>query len=91
MDRPVDVRLGREIDDGARAVLREKRRDLRALADIAPDEEMPRVAAQRRQASDVPGIGELVEVDERLARFLEPVEDEIGADETRASGDENHR
>ncbi len=90
MDRAVDVALGREIDDGARAVQRQERIDLRAVADVAMDEHVPGVATKRGKAAQIAGVGELVEVDEALAGSLQPVEHEVGADESGAAGDENH-
>ena len=52
---------------------------------------MTRVALERRKVAEIPGVGELVEVDDRLGARREPIEDEVGADEAGASGDQNHR
>jgi hypothetical protein len=90
VDRPVDVRLGGEVDDRARPVFRQQRTDGAGIADIAAHEQVPFIAGKRRQASHVAGVRELVEIDERLAVLREPVEDEIGADESGAAGDEDH-
>ena len=46
-----------------------------------------------RKASEVlevAGVGERVEVDDGLIGLGQPVEDEVAADETGATGDENH-
>src|ERR1041385_7987782 len=56
-----------------------------------PKKDMPGVATQRVQIMQVAGIRELVEVDDRLVRDLERREDEIGADEAGAAGDEKHQ
>ena len=90
MDRTVDVRFGGEVDDGARTVLREQRRDQRAVADVAAHEIMPRVIGQRREVAQVAGVGEQVEIDHRLAGRGEPVQHEVGADEAGAAGDQDH-
>ena len=43
VDRPVDVRFGREIDDRAGPMRRQQARDEPAIADVAAHESMPRV------------------------------------------------
>src|ERR1043166_9812698 len=40
---------------------------------------------------EVAGISELVEIEHRFAFVCEPVQDKIGADKTRTTGDQNHR
>jgi len=90
VDRAVDVGLGREVDDRVRAVAREQVGDERAVADVAAHERVARVAADRREVAEVPRVGELVEVHDRLAGRREPVEREVRADEAGAAGDEDH-
>jgi hypothetical protein len=90
VDRAVDVRLGREVHDRARLVLAKQAHDRRAVADVAAHERVARVAAQRREVAEVARVGELVEVQHRLAGRGDPVEDEVGADEAGAAGDEDH-
>ena len=45
------------------------------------------IALERSKIVQVPGIGERVEIDHRMPA-AHGVEDEVGADETRASGDQ---
>ena len=47
------MRFGGEIDDRARAVQREQRRDQCAIADIAADEYVARVRGERREIAEV--------------------------------------
>ena len=90
VDRPVDVRFRREIDDRPRAVLRQQRRHERAVADVAAHELMPGIAGQRLEVAQVAGVGEQVEIDHRLPGRGEPVQHEVGADEAGTAGDEDH-
>ena len=90
VDAAVDMAFGGEVNHGARPVLREQAVEQRAVADVALHEHMARIAIECTQALAVAGVGECVEVDERLAGLCQPVEYEIGADETGAAGDENH-
>ncbi len=90
VDRPVDVALRGEIDDRARPMQGEQRVDARAVADVAADEDVPRVAPERFQAAEVAGVGELVEIDDGLGRARQPFQNEVGADEAGSAGDENH-
>ena len=53
-------------------------------------EHVARGRLRARPGSRVAGVGELVEVDDRLVARGEPVEDEIGADEAGAAGDQDH-
>jgi hypothetical protein len=89
MDAAVDVALGREVDDRARPVLGQQRVDPGPVADVALDEDMPRIAAQRIQVVQIAGVGERVEGDHALVRLGKPVIDEIAANEAGAAGDED--
>jgi hypothetical protein len=63
--------------------------DQRAVADVALHEDVARIALQAGQVGAVAGVGERVEVDDRLVRCRQPVEHEVAADEAGAAGDEN--
>src|SRR5438045_3341076 len=90
-DRTVDMRLRREVDDRARTMLREQRRYERAITDAPANKNMSRVIRGRCQIAEIAGIRERVEIDKRFVTFCKPVEDEVGADEPGAAGDDNHR
>ena len=90
VNRAVDVALRREMDDRPHAVFGEESLHERLIADVATDERVPGVAVEGGEIAHVPGVGELVEVDDRLVVGREPVEDEVAADESGAAGDENH-
>ncbi|MNN40895.1 hypothetical protein D3C81_1549860 [compost metagenome] len=85
MDRAVDVGLGSEVDDGAWLVLLEQTCDQFSVADIAVHKDVALVALQAAQGLQVACVGEFVEVDHGLVRAGQPVQDEVGADETCAA------
>jgi hypothetical protein len=45
-----------------------------------------RVAVQAGEVLEVAGVGQLVEVDDRLVRLRQPVENKVAADEAGAAG-----
>ena len=63
------MRLGREVEHRARLVLGQQLVDQGAVADVALHEDVLGVALQRGQRFEVAGVGQLVEVDDRLARL----------------------
>jgi len=90
VDGAVDVALGGEVDDGARLLFGEQFADQGAVADVALDEDVALVAVQAGEVLQVAGVGEFVEIEDRLVVLSQPVEDEVRADEAGAAGDENH-
>ena len=82
--------FGGKVDNGARLVLLEQLLPQAGVADIALNKHMARILGQRGQVGQVARVGELVEVDDRLIMVGQPVEYEIGANEARAAGDQNH-
>ena len=90
MDAAIDVALGGEVEDRARPMGREQALDQRAVADVAAHEDVARIGVERLQVLGVAGVGERVQVDDRLVAPGEPVEDEVGADEAGAAGDQDH-
>ena len=87
-DAPVDVRLGREVDDGLRPG-RQGPREL-PVADVPPHELVARIAVDVLQVVEVSRVGELVQVDDADAgNPAEEEADEMAADESRASGHED--
>jgi len=87
MDRAVDVALGREVDDRPGSMCREQPPHEPAVADVAAHEAVTRVVPERRQVGEIAGVGELVQVDDRLARRRERGQHEIRADEAGAACD----
>ena len=90
VDAAVDMALGGEVHHRARPVLGQQPVEQRPVADVAAHEHMPRIAVQRRQVAEVAGVGQRVEVEHRLVALREPVEHEVGTDETGAASDEDH-
>ncbi len=70
-----------------------RRADEGGVADVAVDEGVGGIAGERGEVGGVAGVGELVEIDDGRGAWLgfEPVEDEVGADEAGAAGDEDGR
>jgi hypothetical protein len=63
------------------------RRPTGAVADIAVDEDVPRVILEIGQGVPVPGIGQQVERDHAVARAQAPA-DQVGADEPGPAGNQ---
>jgi hypothetical protein len=66
VDAAVDVRFGGKIDDGAGLVLGKQAADEVKVADVALDEGVARIALQAGEVLEVAGVGQRVEVDDRL-------------------------
>ena len=81
--------FGGEIDHRTDAMLAQQAADEVGVLDATVDEAVALVGRQRREVPAVAGIGELVEVDDRLVASREPGEHEIGADEAGAAGNED--
>ncbi|MNC86139.1 hypothetical protein D3C83_17760 [compost metagenome] len=79
-----------EVHDRPRPVLAQEPADQRAVVDVALDENMPRVVSQAGQVAGIAGVGQRVEIDDGGFLAGEPVDDEIGADEAGAAGDQDH-
>ena len=90
VDRPVDMALGGKVHDRARAVLGQQAVDQRTVGDVAAHEMVPGIALDGGQIFEVAGIGQRVEADDRLAGGTQPLEHEVGTDETCCASDENH-
>ena len=91
MDAAVDVALGGKVHDGAWAVLCQQAVNQRAVADVAMDEGVARVAVQAGQVLAVAGVGQRVQGDDGLCAGVgrgQPVENEVAADEAGTAGDE---
>ena len=79
-----------EVDDRAGTVFAQQMQHLVAIADVAADEQVSSVALDRLEIAEIARVGKLVQVDDRFVGAIEPVENEIGAYETRTPGHQNH-
>ena len=88
-DRPIDVRLGGEVDDVVGGL--DQRRGDGGVGDVAVDEGVPRVVDRRsRRFSQPARVGQLVERrDVPVGVRGDRVADEVAADEPGAAGDED--
>jgi hypothetical protein len=91
VDRAVDMRLRREVDNRARPCAQQQRPHEVDIADVALHEAVAWIVFQLGQIGEAAGIGQLVQRDDRRAFRLAPVPDKIRADESRAAGDEDGR
>ncbi len=89
VDTAVDMALGGKVHDRARSVFGQKPIEQGPVADVAAHEAVARVAFERSQIFQVAGVGECVEIDDRLVALREPVEHEVAADEAGAAGHEH--
>ena len=88
VDRAVDVALRREMDDRPRPVLPEQPLHQHAVVDVSADKNMVGSALQALKVAEVAGVGQLVQIDDGLTGLSQPVEYEVGADESGATGHE---
>ena len=75
MNAAVNVRFGRNIDDGAGLMLGKQFGDKVEIAGVA---------LQRGDVLEVASVGEYVEVDDSFIGLCQPVEDEFAADKATA-------
>ena len=88
VDRPVDVGLGGEVDDGLDPG--EEAPDQVPVPDVAHDEFVAGVLLDVAEVVQVPGVGQLVQVDDpRLLVAAQEKADEVAADEARPARDED--
>ncbi len=83
--------FGCEVHDGARPVLGQQAVDPRAVADVAVDEGVARVAVKACEVLVVAGVDYRVQGDDGLCAGIgrgQPVENEVVADEAGAAGEE---
>ena len=93
MNAAIDMTLGRKMNYRPRLILWEQTIDQRSIAKVALNEDMSGVAFEWREVLSITGISQGIKVDDPLIRrcgVLEPLEDEMTADETGATRDQYH-
>ena len=88
MDGAVYMGLGCEIDDGARAHAGEQFLQQRDVADVAVNE-FKSLIGQIAEVLEIACISQLVEINDWCGLAREPDPDEIRADKSRTTGDED--
>jgi len=88
VDRPIDVRLGREIQAGVRRVVLEDARHRRLIGDVGLDERHARRADGPLEVEQAAGVGQFVDDDEAVGGVRERVMNQVGADEPGSPRDE---
>src|ERR1035437_7651298 len=91
VDGAVHMALGGEVEHCTRAILSEQLRYDRRIANIAFEEDVLPVAAERRQISKVAGVSELVKVYDGFPDIGNPLDYEVCADKPGAAGNKNGR
>lgn len=81
--------FGGKVQHGAGAVLGEQGIYQGAVTQVALHEDMARIALQAREVFQVAGVGEFVEVDDRLVGLDQPVEHKIATNEAGTASDQN--
>jgi hypothetical protein len=71
--------LGCEVHDRARPMRSQQKVDYRPVADVAADKDVARIGGERGKVAPIAGVGQRVEVHDRLAGLANPVQDEVGA------------
>ena len=87
LDRLLDVRLGRGVDDHVDAL--DELAHERRVADVAVHEREARVAHHVGEVLEVAGVGERVERHDLVRGRLEQVADEVRRDEPRTARDQH--
>ncbi len=90
LNRTIHMRLGGKMHHRPRAMLGQQGVHPRPVADVAAHEDMARIALKRGKIIQVAGIGQIVQIDHRLASFPQPVKNKVGADKTGTASDEDH-
>jgi hypothetical protein len=89
LDGPVDMAFGGKIDDGTRPVFGNQGGDRPGIGDVALHQAVARIVAQCGQIVRVAGVGQGVQGHHGLVAARQPVEYEVGADETGSAGDQD--
>jgi len=81
------VRLGRQVQHGVHIC--DQLGDHVRVANVAAHESIARILLDVREVAEVPGVGQEIEIDDLYVLVgLEQVTHQVGADEPRATGDQ---
>ena len=89
VDRTVYVTLRRKMHDGAGFVLLEQSAHEFAVAHVSVGKDISRIGSDPKQVTRIARVGQLVEIHHRSSFLLDPLQDEVGTDESRPSGHQN--
>lgn len=79
--------FGSKVDHRTRAMLSQQAADQIGITDVALHQLVPRIALQAGQGFRISRVSEFVQVDHGLIAGGQPVQHEIGANESGAAGD----
>ena len=89
VDRPVDVRLGGKVHHRPRLIPAKQVAHQRGVGNVSAHERMRLACSQRMQILQIAGVSQGVEIHYRRRLTREPMQNEVGADETGAAGHQN--
>ena len=89
VDGPVDMALGGEMNDRARLFAPKQIAQTISVDDVAPLKAIARIAFDGSQVLEIAGVSQLVEIDDPRTLRGNPLENEIRADEARATGNQD--
>ena len=89
VDRPVDMALRGQMEDGVDRMLLHDGEHAAAVADVGLNERIARRAIDLRKRGEVGGVGELVDVDHRVLGVGDEMTTDGRADEAGAAGDQD--
>ena len=91
IDRPIDMRFGREVHDRVGTRIREGAGHGAGVRDVGAHERRARVFERLLQVEQAARVRQLVDNDDAMGGFGERVVDEIGSDEAGSPGDKERR
>src|ERR1022692_445196 len=89
VDGAIDVAFSREVDDGARLFPQEQFAQQVAIDDVALLEPIMWVGFDGAQVVEIARVSQFVKVQNTRAFGSDPLQDEVRANEARATGDED--
>src|SRR5574343_1174889 len=81
--------LSCKVDDSAWPVFGQQARYQFAITNVTLNKDVTRIALQARQGFQVAGIGQLVQVDNGLARARQPIQNKVTANKAGSAGHQN--
>jgi len=89
MDRSVDMGLRRKVHDRSWLMLGEELGDQLGVSDVTSDKCVPGIRFKGGQILEIASVGKLVEGDHAVGFAGNPVENEVGTDESGSAGDKD--
>ena len=88
-DGAIHVAFRGKVHDGSWLVKLQQSADKFAIANVTLGEAVSRIRSDAQQVAGIARVGQLVEVDYWSGFLRDPLQDKVGTDESRSSGDQN--